>query len=107
MADRFMQQYAGPARSEHHRHGACRSRPRIEIYDSVSGALLDRREEKDLNEGVHLIYVVSRQVHVKIIPSAWMDLTEIYGLFFDPVTIQPVRIDPGGGVFNGKVEVTA
>lgn len=80
-------------------------RPRVEIFDAVSGELLDQRQVSDLGEGVYLIYSISRQVHVKIIPPTWQDLTEVYGLFIDPVTMQPVRIEPAGGDFNGTVQV--
>lgn len=79
---------------------------KFDVLDAVTGAVLDERTFSNINDGMYAVYNVRRQVYVRITPPNSFTNGEIYGVFYDPVKIAPVRMDPPGGDFTGKVRVS-
>lgn len=81
------------------------TRSRVQMYDTVTGRLLDDRVLGNVNEGGFAVYNMRRQIHIRIIPPGVFTNTEIYGFFIDKVQVSPPRIQPDGGNFAGKTQV--
>jgi hypothetical protein len=78
----------------------------FEVFDALSGASLDHRSFSDIEDGVYAIYNIRRQVYVHIHPPSIYTNAEIYGIFVDPAHVWPVQINPQGGRFSGKTQVS-
>lgn len=78
---------------------------KLHVVDASSGTVLDERTLQDVDNGVHIVYNVRRQLSVQITPPSFFTNVEVYAFFIDPVAVAPVQIDPSGGSFPGRTQI--
>ncbi|HEV8542062.1 MAG TPA: chitobiase/beta-hexosaminidase C-terminal domain-containing protein [Verrucomicrobiae bacterium] len=77
----------------------------FDVYDEVSGALLDHQAFDDVSAGIYVVYNLRRQIYVQIAMPDRQTYAQIYGVFLDPARIAPLAIQPSSGGFFGKTNI--